>query len=148
MSLMKITLNDDLDSLVQEWIQCRDENHRWKIIESHYRHRQQLGSSGDDLKQSHKYIDFKRRLNQAKEPAGRKSYHDMYWAVKSHEDGKAVTRLLKMGAVVFGVLVAMYIIGAIAFGPRTPGPILRQMHPYDPVDDPRSETGGYRTRGL
>jgi hypothetical protein len=147
MSLLRLELEDDLDELVRQWMECGDEAKKLEIAESHYLHRSKLGSSDRKLEQ--KYMSLCTMLWKAEQGRHRgRSYSDIYWKVKGQEDGKKIGKFLKVLAIIICIGVVISVVVSIANAPRTPEHILRQRHPYDPVDDPRSDSGGYRTRGL
>jgi hypothetical protein len=148
MSLRHLELTDDLDELVRQWIECGDESKRGEIAESHYWHRESLKSSD---KLGKYYLDFSRKLSDARH-IGR-NYNDIYWEIKNRHDGKRIGKLFKGVAIIVGVGIVLSMLFSLINTPRPPEQVqrerlLRQRYPYDPADDPRSESNGYQARGL
>ena len=147
MSLLRLELGDDLDDLVGQWMECGDEAKKREIAESHYWHRSSLHTS----ELVWKYIT----LSETFHDRGDLSYNHIYWEIRNREADKSLLKLVNRLTIILGIVFVIFIIGACISiaphaprtrnAPRTPRHVEEQ---FDPYDDPRYDSGGYRTRGL
>lgn len=141
---------DDLEEWIGHW-RGLDEYGRYETVALHRRRVKELSKDPSRLKEymkQHTSLMFALSTRDKYHFAHRLSFHEINREMEMREFNEGFGVFLKRAAIVAAIGLGIYVVASVATSKRTPEHILRQMHPYDPADDPRSDSNGYHTRGL